>query len=327
MPQNTNSGGLIILPGITFLDPRDMDEFVPAIEPQKIPGAKYTSGEDVYDEGQEGNDPLEEYKDGFLNHPCSVTFDFIDPNESGSFRPPDARGMQMHKRQPADMLINLDGVQKPQEIHSNLGASPDWDTGDTLSAGFCKLTPDDMNTLFTDLGKKAAENIASGSVKKEDLVEMMTRDNGIYQGTTLTPLTPWTPTSFEPRNRLANEKKTSGFFEKVVDYIADMHSEDATFKDVADDLLPKYAMTEDKNVIGTSIMSAITHAIGDDKFLPEFLDSFKKISPDATKAVGNFLGDQFPISDKMTSRIQRALPSASPYHAQLVRNHYANTCE
>jgi hypothetical protein len=338
-------GGLMIMPEVQLIDPSELSTYV---APTSTPPIKRSlPGEPDLDFDEDpGYNPLDEYKDSMFNHPYDIAFNFFDPSKSLST--PDEIGRLKYHRTPPDVVIDIDTLQSDNfedkvfdnnlETSIKLGLSKEDPTHVNYEPMSTTLhTSEQINGLFGDLAKKAAVNIANGTVSKEDITDLAHRDIGVYSGNELTKVNPF---GFGGKlEKAAENMKRQNIVPKIIDDIASMHTDESmTMSKIFEKHVPNRLSTAEKEVKLTAIMSTILHGIGAKDFLPTFLDSYKNVmtQPKTTTdgnevaqshdGVNEFLGKKRPMDTELLSRAARSIRTNSPYYKPLIQNHYKSLC-
>jgi hypothetical protein len=314
MINEKTNGGLLIVPRAYFVDPKDLEGF----QPVRMP----IHEEDEFDEGF---NPIEDHEDDFLDHPFRFSFDFFDPNTA--LGPPLPQGKQRkYERSLPDTLITIDSADEDtfDKITGTFGMNPPPSmTSIAQAVTEREFSGAELTDLFTTLGRKAATNIANGKVKREDLTEFIRRDNGDYVGDDLTRIVPHALTT-STRSKFTSQRDTLP--DQVIDEIMKMNMHEGHTFPYAFDMILHHSRDKSpqkKEIVATSMLSTIVHAIGDNEFLPTFLDALDTIDKSTTR---EFLGEGTKIGTDVGNRIQRALPIKSSYHEQFVRSRYKSIC-
>jgi hypothetical protein len=340
MLREKTSGGLLVVPNIYFMEHEEVPGY-------KTPEERAEVSDD--DEPIEDIDPFKGYKSSLFDRPTLISFEFFDPQKDIAVSPVlAAAGQNRPKvtRKPTNTFVNFDGTEPEvewdegevigmsTEMNAQLGYNfvPDQHHYDATVE--TEMDDEEMGRLFTELSRKAGENLVSGKVKREDIVQFAARDNSIYKGSELTEFDYMTDYHEGRAAEILKDVLPNAIAEQL-EGIANGNGNQ--FKDVLpaiekpmkeaygkgvqiESSYKPYAL---QHVTGNTLLSTIIHGIGEKDFLSTFLDTFKSIRP---KAVDEFLGSSRKLDDNLAGMISRALPVGSVYHNQLVKNHYKNGC-
>jgi hypothetical protein len=186
-----------------------------------------------------------------------------------------------------------------------------------------------INDLFTYLAKKASINIANGRVKKEDLVAVAMRNNGIYEGSELTKTV---PPDFSNNFQKAALKVTQDTLTGMANDLEQLQTNNLTFGQIIGKHITSKEDYKEKEAKSTALLSMIIQGIGPKHFLEALLDSHratlrKPFHEDKYDAVDNFLGASEELQPALFTYIAKALPINSKYHKPLIQNYYKHLCK
>jgi hypothetical protein len=304
--SNKTTGGLVIQPDAHFMQTDDKGY------------VSFTSNN------------VANHEDNIFNHPGWISFDFIDTKKELQARP---SGQLEHRLVRVGRLINLNipsdsGSNRLVQIKSTLGyTSKSKITGPLASYTPVSLSvvyPREVDKLFTDLAKQAAERIATGKVQESDVIDNIHEDTGVGTAPDNFVLSTQSVKDLE-QSKIQREDGTAI---KVINALKEMHTNpDMKFIDVVKSLMSPNDNYIKKMVKGTSLLSAVVSGIGGHRFLSSYLNAYENMAGSKGEyAVDDFLGNELPIGNDLTSRILKSLNVGSEYHTRLVKNYYKNAC-